>query len=74
MLLRHRICALIYFVALFPAWFIAGPGSAYPGSPSHGKFDWLAFDYVFLIIPTVICLFVLMVAWVANPHPKPPTV
>jgi hypothetical protein len=69
MLLRHRICAFLYFIAIFPAWFIAGPGSAYTG-----HFDWLAFDYIFLGFPTVISVIVLMAAWVVNPRPNIPTV
>lgn len=63
MLLRHRLCMLLYVLAFPIAWFMAGPASSF-----RGRFDYDAFFVVGFVVPTAISILVLIIAWVFAPN------
>jgi hypothetical protein len=58
-----RLIALVYFLALFPA-FVVGTSH----TPSVG-FQWGQFWQFELVVPTILAAIILVLAWVVNPTP-----
>ena len=62
-MLRYRLIALVYFLALFPAFMISG------NPDNSGHFHWNTFWQFELVVPTIFAAIILVLAWVVNPTP-----
>ena len=62
-MLRYRLIALVYFLALFPA-LVVGSARA-PSAP----YRWDLFWQFELVVPTIFAAIILVLAWVVNPTP-----